>query len=142
MLMSLDKHNSRSELMVEQLVGTHVSFWEHLKKTTSPPFELLEASDNIVHLFEGQKNTCFIELREKGIIVHFKTGKNDDALIIPFKKLNIFKTAHHYAIYSEKEFCKLPITHSMDSFFEKVNRARNRTLGSLNFADDFIVPEA
>ena len=77
MLMSLDKHNSRSELMVEQLVGTHVSFWEHLKKTTSPLFELLEASDNIVHLFAGQKNVCFIELREKGIVIHFKTGKNE-----------------------------------------------------------------
>ena len=65
MLMSLDKHNSRSDLMVEQLVGTHVSFWEHLKKTTSPPFELLEASDNIVHLFEGQKNICFSMVQRK-----------------------------------------------------------------------------
>lgn len=140
MLMSLDKHNSRSDLMVEQLVGPHVSFWEHMKKTTSPTFELLEASDNITRLFNGQKKNCFIELRENGIIVHLKTGKTDDALIIPFKKLNIFKTAHHYAIYSEKEFCKLPISHSMDIFFEKMNRARNLVLGS--YADDFIVPEA
>jgi hypothetical protein len=67
-------------------------------------------------------NQCNIELRPRGLIVHFRSLLETYGLVIPYFKLKVYKgKAEEYSIYMDKHFIKvLADNKSIHQFFKKV----------------------
>ena len=63
-------------------------------------------------------NQCNIELRPKGIIVHFRSLLKTYGLIIPYYKLKIYKgKAEEYSIYKDHSTIKVATKIEAPMFF-------------------------
>ena len=74
----------------------------------------IDASPNIQDLFDldNKTNFCNIELREKGIILHFRSRLETFGWIVPYYLLSIFKSENGYSIHAESDFVKLKAAHN------------------------------
>ena len=81
--------------------------------------------ENLLNL-DNNLNYCNIEIRPKGIIIHFKSLLETYGLIIPFYKLKIFKgKANEYSIYIDNLFIKVNASEKNEhDFFKKILRLR------------------
>ena len=68
-------------------------------------------------------NECNIEIRDKGIIIYFKSKQSTYGLAIPYYKLVIFKVdSNHYTITYNEYFLKIRVKNNSDhKFFKKVS---------------------
>lgn len=73
-------------------------------------------------------NQCNIELRPKGIIIHFRSLLETYGLIIPYYKLKLYKgKAQEYSIYKDQYSIKvLANTKNIHSFFKKLNEQKTK----------------
>jgi len=78
-------------------------------------------------------NQCNIELRPKGIIIHFRSLLETYGLIIPYYKLKLYKgKAQEYSIYKDQYSIKvLANTKNIHSFFKKLNDQKTKKRPSL-----------
>lgn len=81
--------------------------------------------ENLLNL-DNNLNYCNIEIRPKGIIIHFKSILETYGLIVPFYKLKIFKgKANEYSIYIDNLFIKVNASEKNEhDFFKKILRLR------------------
>jgi len=81
--------------------------------------------ENLLNL-DNNLNYCNVEIRPKGIIIHFKSLLETYGLIIPFYKLKIFKgKANEYSIYIDNFFIKVNASEKNEhDFFKKILRLR------------------
>jgi len=81
--------------------------------------------ENLLNL-DNNLNYCNVEIRPKGIIIHFKSLLETYGLIIPFYKLKIFKgKANEYSIYIDNFFIKVNASEQNEhDFFKKILRLR------------------
>ena len=81
--------------------------------------------ENLLNL-DNNLNYCNIEIRTKGIIIHFKSLLETYGLIVPFYKLKIFKgKANEYSIYIDNFFIKVNASEKNEhDFFKKILRLR------------------
>ena len=72
--------------------------------------------ENLLNL-DNNLNYCNIEIRPKGIIIHFKSLLETYGLIVPFYKLKIFKgKANEYSIYNTNK-----IKTNLEDVIKKIN---------------------
>ena len=81
--------------------------------------------ENLLNLYNNL-NYCNVEIRPKGIIIHFKSLLETYGLIVPFYKLKIFKgRANEYSIYIDNFFIKVNASEQNEhDFFKKILRLR------------------
>ena len=81
--------------------------------------------ENLLNL-DNNLNYCNIEIRPKGIIIHFKSLLETYGLIVPFYKLKIFKgKANEYSIYIDNFFIKVNASKKNEhDFFKKILRLK------------------
>ncbi len=81
--------------------------------------------ENLLNL-DNNLNCCNIEIRPKGIIIHFKSLLETYGLIVPFYKLKIFKgKANEYSIYIDNFFIKVNASEKNEhDFFKKILKLR------------------
>lgn len=81
--------------------------------------------ENLLNL-DNNLNCCNIEIRPKGIIIHFKSLLETYGLIVPFYKLKIFKgKANEYSIYIDNFFIKVNASEKNEhDFLKKILRLR------------------
>ena len=81
--------------------------------------------ENLLNL-DNNLNCCNIEIRPKGIIIHFKSLLETYGLIVPYYKLKIFKgKANEYSIYIDNFFIKVNASEKNEhDFLKKILRLR------------------
>jgi len=96
---------------IESNVGPSYSFLTRLKMRGigSEKMHIIDASPLIEGLlqYEDQPNYCNIELRPRGILIHFKYRAETYGWAIPFGKLSVYKSDGSYRIYGDAEFIKV-----------------------------------
>ena len=96
---------------INNLVGVPFSFMTRLKKggIGSEKMMVIGASPLIEGLlqYDDQPNFCNMELRPKGVIVHFKYRAEIYAWTIPYAKLSLYRSAESYRVYGDAEFMKV-----------------------------------
>ncbi|MGB5982236.1 MAG: hypothetical protein WBG46_08835 [Nonlabens sp.] len=126
MLYNVSYNDRKVDRKIKELVGGHLTLRERwkIKGSGSPKLHISSASIQIHNLLvlDINANTCNIEIREKGIIVRFRSLLETYALPIPFYKLTIYKgRAQEYSIYKDNYFVKIRADkQNIHSFIEKV----------------------
>jgi len=90
---------------------------------------IINSADSIIEnllKLDNNLNYCNVEIRPKGIIIHFKSLLETYGLIVPFYKLKIFKgRANEYSIYIDNFFIKVNASEKNEhDFFKKILRLR------------------
>lgn len=97
-------------------VGKSFSFMKRLKigGNGSQRYVFIEACKDIERLYEGDNKTrfCNIELREKGIILHFRARQETYVWVVPYYHMSLFKSDESFSIFSGAEFVRLKAAHS------------------------------
>ena len=102
----LDKEKER---IIDELVGSKLSFWQSIKIGRGSHRMILdEYSDVFIKFLKPTSNLLYgsIEIREKGIFIRIAI-KNYETIswLIPYYKLSIFKSKH-FSIHSDGIFLK------------------------------------
>ena len=105
MLLQYSYHNRKIKRQVEELVGKPYSIIQRLKMNGngSQRLSVVSANDELVKILTTTSNTdpyINIELRPKGIIVHFRIRLDNWALILPYYSLSIFSQENQLKLYS------------------------------------------
>jgi hypothetical protein len=126
MLHNVSYNNPKIERELSKEVGGILTLKERwkLKGSGSPKLFMTATSIQIHNLMvlDINLNTCNIELREKGIIVRFRSLLETYALPIPYYKLTIYKgRAQEYSIHRDNYFVKVKADHKrIHEFFDKL----------------------
>jgi hypothetical protein len=127
MLLETTYNTKELRKKINAVVGKPLSIVKRLKmggngsqrlvvREAFPGLEALLAEDN-------RPNFCNIEIRESGLILHFRSRLETYAWIVPFHVLSLFKSSEVLSIYGGAEFVKLvpaqnaPLNHK---FIQKV----------------------
>lgn len=104
----------------------------------SPKLYITECSSEIKKYLnkDNNINTCIIEIRNRGIIVMFRSILETYALTIPFFKLNIYKgKSNEYSIFKDNHYVKiLANTKAVHDFMKKIKnfKIKKTDLSSFN----------
>jgi len=116
MLRNISYNSKELKQEIREQTGNQFSLISRLKMggIGSQRLVLIEASPKIQELlsFDNKTNFCNIELREKGIILHFRSRLETFGWIVPYHLISIFKSENHYSIYSGADFVKLSPAHN------------------------------
>lgn len=127
MLLNISYNDPKVTRTIEELVGKPFKLRERwtLGGIGSGKLFITETSIEIHNLLvlDQNINQCNIELRPKGIIVHFRSLLETYGLIVPYYKLKIYKgRAEEYSIYKDQYTIKVAAKNkSVHSFFKKIN---------------------
>ena len=124
MLIDLSYKDSEIEKEINNLVGKEFNFLEKIKRGGTGSRQLIiKKSDNDIYEILSKSyelNKCNIEIREKGIIIYFRSRQSTYGLAIPYYKLVTFKVdANHYTLTYDKYFLKIRVEYSSDHKFLK-----------------------
>ena len=126
MLINISYNNPVIKKKIEEAVGKPFTIQKRWKLNGIGSQKLIINSSSIdiqnLLILDKNINTCNIELRPNGIIVHFRSLLETYGLIIPYYKLNLYKgKAKEYSVYIDKYFIKvLADTKSTHDYFKKV----------------------
>ncbi|MUP46696.1 hypothetical protein E0K83_13205 [Gramella sp. BOM4] len=126
MLLNISYNRPAISERINNEVGKPFTLFERvkLKGTGSPKLQITSASIDIHNLLvlDNNANVCNVEMRNKGIIVMFRSLLETYALIIPYFKLNLYKgRAEEYSIYRDHYFIKVKAdTPGIHKFFKKI----------------------
>jgi hypothetical protein len=105
MLKNVSYNDKQIRHEITDLVGMPFSLKQRIKLRGigSQRFIITSASPEISNLLalDMNLNYCNIELRQKGIIIRFRSLLETYAWVIPFWKLNMFKNGNAYSIYAD-----------------------------------------
>lgn len=124
MLIDLSYKDSEIEKEINNLVGKEFNFLEKIKRGGTGSRQLIiKKSDNDIYEILSKSyelNKCNIEIREKGIIIYFRSRQSTYGLVIPYYKLVTFKVdANHYTLTYNEYFLKIRVEYSSDHKFLK-----------------------
>ena len=141
MLFNTTYHEKDDVKLMNDLVGKAFSFFESIKMggTGSKRFIIDSASQNFNDVLKtlSELNYSNIELRPKGVIVHFTQQLNRYAWVIPYYKLTIYST-ETFSIHSDGGFLKLKknkLYKSNKKFINKMLDYKSSYLKTINFYD-------
>jgi len=101
---------------ISDAVGKPISFFKRLRMggNGSQRLIILEAFDELDNLIslDNKSKFCNIEIREKGIILHFRSRLETYAWVVPFYLLSIFKSDNTFSIFSGVDFVRLKAAHN------------------------------
>ncbi|WP_124981060.1 hypothetical protein [Nonlabens xiamenensis] len=126
MLHNVSYNNPKIDRVIKQEVGGILTLKERwkLKGSGSPKLLITQASIQIHNLMvmDNNANNCNIEIRQKGIIVRFRSLLETYALPIPFYKLTLYKgLAQEYSIHRDNYFVKIKADQQrIHQFFDKL----------------------
>ncbi len=131
-------HSSKkNKAAINDLVGKSYSFWDRIKMGgIGSPRLMVEQVSLQLDMVINEKtlvNYATIELRPKGIIMHFVKGIQSFAWAIPYYRLSIF-TGDQITIHGEGQFAKLrrdKQSQSIHDFIVKVIEYKNNFLTTL-----------
>ena len=130
MLKNISYNNQKIIDEINDYVGKPYTILQRLKIGGIGSSKLIVNSadsiiENLLNL-DNNLNYCNIEIRPKGIIIHFKSLLEIYGLIVPFYKLKIFKgKANEYSIYIDNFFIKVNANKKTEhDFFKKILRLR------------------
>jgi hypothetical protein len=130
MLHNVSYNNSKIDREITKEVGSLLTLKERwkLKGSGSPKLHITACSIHIYNLLilDNNANSCNIEIREKGIVVRFRSLLETYALPIPFYKLTIYKgRAQEYSIYRDNYFVKIRADKAnIHKFIEKIQQRK------------------
>ena len=116
MLRDLSYKDSEIEKEINNLIGKEFNLLEKLKRRGTGSRQLIiKKSDNNIYEILSKSyelNKCNIEIREKGIIIYFRSRQSTYGLSIPYYKLVIFKVDNnHYTLTYNEYFLKIRSCH-------------------------------
>ncbi|MCP9201500.1 hypothetical protein MKO06_16440 [Gramella sp. GC03-9] len=126
MLLNISYNRPAISERINNEVGKPFTLFERvkLKGTGSPKLQITSSSIDIHNLLvlDNNANVCNVEMRNRGIIVMFRSLLETYALIIPYFKLNLYKgKAEEYSIYMDHYFIKVKAdTPGIHKFFKKI----------------------
>ena len=101
---------------IASAVGKPISLMRRIKMggNGSQRFVIIEAFKELEELIDvdNRSRFCNIELRENGILLHFRSRLETFAWIVPFHFLSIFKSDGSLSIYAGSEFVRLQAAHN------------------------------
>lgn len=111
---SYNKKELREEILL--VVGKAFSLLKRLRLggIGSQRFVMVEASDELEQLakLDNKTNFCNIELRERGIILRFRSRLETYGWVVPYYLLSIFKNDDHFSLFAGAEFVRLAPAHN------------------------------
>ncbi|MBT0607397.1 hypothetical protein KIV10_04315 [Aequorivita echinoideorum] len=112
MLLNLSYNDKEIKRQIEAELGKPFGLRERIKMrgNGSPKLILKEASEEITQLMARDKNrnVCNIEMRPNGIIIGFRSKLENYGLIVPYRKLVIFKgNSDEYTLYKDNHFFRI-----------------------------------
>ena len=132
MVRNISYHTRELKEEIDLEVGRPFSIIERIKMggNGSQRFVIVEASKEIELLYnrDNKTNFCNIELREKGIILRFRSVQETFAWIIPYHLMSIFKDGNHISIFAGSEFVRLTPAHNSmldNKFFRKLQDGKS-----------------
>ena len=130
MLFNISYNDPKVKRDIEIAVGKPFALRERwaLGGIGSGKLRITETSIDIHNLLvlDQNINQCNIELRPKGIIVHFRSLLETYGLVIPYYKLKIYKgKAEEYSIYKDHYTIKVAATtKNTHAFFKKISNEK------------------
>jgi hypothetical protein len=139
MIIDLSKNLKEDRQKIQELVGKPFSFLKRIEQggIGSARMQLRSYSQAFAQYFAHTHSNVFanIELRPKGIIVHFKKYQTHLGWIIPYYKLALYQSTQ-LSVHSDGQFLKFDpafLKHDHARFFYKMKEAKNTFLG-----DDYL----
>ncbi|KQC32964.1 arginyl-tRNA synthetase [Nonlabens sp. YIK11] len=131
MLYNVSYNNPKIDREIREKVGNMLTLKERwkIKGSGSPKLIMTSCSIQIHNLMvlDNNANTCNIEIREKGIILRFRSLLETYALPIPFYKLTLYKgQSEEYSVYMDNYFVKINADRkSIHKYFNKLQDIKN-----------------
>ncbi|TRZ44195.1 hypothetical protein [Robertkochia solimangrovi] len=142
MILNVSYNEPDINRLIDEKVGKSYSLMERLKMggTGSPPFDINACSTAIYHLLilDNNRNRCNVEIRRNGILIRFRSLLDTFALVIPYYKLAMYKTAPEtYSIHIDHHFIRLRAPgKASDKFLRQLLTLKNeRQSGYLTSGD-------
>lgn len=114
---------------IDEAIGEPVSFFKRFKigGVGSQRLIFLEASKDFEHLIyvDNKSKFCNIELREEGIILHFRSRLETFAWVVPYRIMSWFKAENSFSIYAGSEFVRLAPAHNAAINNKFINKMLN-----------------
>jgi len=132
MLVNISYNEPKIRTTIDDLIGKPFTLRERwsMGGIGSGKLMITQTSIDIHNLLvlDQNINQCNIELRPKGIIIHFRSLLETYGLIIPYYKLKLYKgKAQEYSIYKDQYSIKvLANTKNIHSFFKKLNEQKTK----------------
>ena len=105
MLRDLSYKDSEIDKEINNLIGKEFNFLEKIKRGGTGSHQLIiKKSDNYIYEILSKSyelNKCNIEIREKGIIIYFRSRQSTYGLAIPYYKLVTFKVDNIVSLTNE-----------------------------------------
>lgn len=138
MLFKYSYYSKKTEEEIHELVGKSIGFMDRIKMggIGSQRFLVQEADSEITALLSKQNMapSTNIELRPKGIIMSFRIKLDNWVLVLPYRKLSIFKSAKELTIHQDHWKLKLsPVNNAgLDlKFFHKLLKLKAEVTSSI-----------
>ena len=134
MLLNISYNSDKNQELILSLVGKPYSILSLFKigEIGSPRLQIISASKEISQLLslDNNLNWCNIELRPKGIIFRFRSLLDTYGLIVPYYKLNLFKSdSREYSFYCDTIKIKVVAkTKNSIDFIKKILIQKNKNL--------------
>ncbi|QTY27119.1 hypothetical protein [Flavobacterium sp. CS20] len=112
MLLNVSYNKPKIKSQIDESVGKAFSFKDRIKLGGIGSGKLIiESTNQKIHnllVLDNHRNVCNIEMRPQGIILNFKSLLETYALVIPYRKLHIYKEkSEQYSIYMDEYFVKI-----------------------------------
>jgi hypothetical protein len=126
MVLNTSHSDRKVDRQISSLVGEAFSILKRfeMRGIGSPKLEIVQASTDLHTLLSVNQDRlrCSIELRPKGILIHFKSRLDTYALPIPYHKLSIYKgEAATYSLFMDQHKIKFSaIDPKVKAFITKV----------------------
>ena len=133
MLLNVSYNDPKIQNAVEEAVGMPFGLrqrWQ-MGGNGSPQLQITQCSSEIYSLLtlDHNRNTCNIELRPKGIIIHFRSLLETYGLVIPYYKLKVYKgKSHEYSFHKDHYYIKVAADEKVQKFVNKLQAQRIKAL--------------
>jgi len=112
MLLNVSYNRPKIKSQIDESIGKAFSFKDRIKLGGIGSGKLIidSTSQQIYNLLvlDSYRNVCSIEMRPQGIILNFRSLLETYALVIPYRKLHIYKgKSEQYSIYMDEYFVKI-----------------------------------
>lgn len=133
MLVNVSYRDKNLSLEIDKLVGKSIGFRKRIKMggVGSPQLFVESASSEIAELFNLNNNRPYfnIELREKGVIIRFRSLLETFALVIPFYQLRLFKNGRSITLYGSKHWIRsTDVDSKVEKFIRRMLEVKNENL--------------
>ncbi len=127
MILNVSYNNREIKDKIKEQVGKPFRFMDKVRNGYygSQRFLIVECSQEMERLLklDNNLNHCNIEMRNKGIIVRFRSILNTYGWVIPYEKLQLFNYSTYYALFADEHYIKIKPAHNEllnHTFFQKL----------------------